>query len=126
MADPTVMTVVDILGPFAAIVADAADFTFTPLTLTDGDVFRCTGREILLVYNPSGGALTITITSVDDEYGRAEDITTYSVGAGEWSVFGVGLTNQKGWKNASGNIRITGSSADLDAVVLRLPEGLGR
>jgi len=126
MADPTVMTVVEMLGPFDAVVADALNFAFTPLTVTDGEVFRCTGREILLVSNPSAGALTITITSVDDEYGRAEDITTYELAQDEFAYFPIGLTNSKGWKNSSGNIRITGSSADLDAVVLRLPVGFGR
>jgi len=123
MADPTVLTVQNILSPWAAYGANTADFAFVAGTLTDGDTFVCTGREILLVSNPTGGALTITITATDDETNRAESITAYSVGAGEYAAFGVGLTNAKGWKSSTGTIRITVSSASLLVAVLRLPAG---
>ena len=126
MADPTVITPVDILGPFDAITALDAEFVFTALTVTDGDSWICNGRDILLVYNPSGADLWITITSVDDEFGRGEDITTYDITTLKWAAFGVGLTNSKGWKDTAGKIKVTPESADLDAVVLRLPTGFGR
>jgi len=123
MANPTAITVQEIKAPFAAITANSADFTFAAGTITDGDTFVCTGRELLLFQNTDVGAVTVTITSVDDEKGRAEDITSYSLGAGEFAVFGVGLTNAKGWKSTSGTIRITVSDADLKVAVLRLPAG---
>ena len=125
MADATAITVQEITEPFEAVTAGSADYTMTACDNTNGNTFVCTGREVLLVYNPSGGALTLTITSTNDETGRTEDITTYSVGAGEFAVFGVGLTNVKGWKNTSGLITITGSTADLDVAVLRIPAGFG-
>ena len=125
MADPTVLSVTQILGPFEAVSAGAADFTLAAGTITDGDVFACTGREILIVHNSGLGAATITIKSESDDRGRTGDIASYSLAAGDYSVFGVGLTTARGWKNASGKIRITVSSADLLVAVLRLPSGVG-
>ena len=123
MADPTAITVQTIKGPWAAITANGADYTYAAGTITDGDTFVCTGREILLVNNVNVAAKKITITSVDDETNRSEDITDYSVGAGEFAVFGVGLTNSKGWKSTAGTIRITVEHADVKVAVLRLPAG---
>jgi hypothetical protein len=124
MAAPTAITVQQVKGPFEAITAGGADFTFAAGTITDGDTFVCTGRELLLVTNTEvTDPKTITITSVDDEKGRSEDIATYSLAAGDFAVFGVGLTNSKGWKSTAGTIRITVSAATVKVAVLRLPAG---
>lgn len=124
MADPTAITVQTIKGPFEAVAAGSVDFTFAAGTVTDGDTFVCTGRELLLVTNTEvADAKTITITSVDDEKGRSEDITAYSLAAGDFAVFGVGLTNAKGWKSTAGKIRITVEAATVKVAVLRLPAG---
>ena len=48
MADPTAITVQTMLGPFATYGAGLAAFTVAAGTLTNGDTFVCTGREILL------------------------------------------------------------------------------
>jgi len=64
MADPTPITVQQMLAPFAAVGAGTADFTFAAGTITDGDNFVCTGREILLVKN-TDARINKTITSVD-------------------------------------------------------------
>lgn len=124
MADPTAITVQTVLAPFAAVGAGAADFTFAAGTVSDGDTFVCTGRELLLVKNTEvADPKTITITSVDDETNRSENITSYSLAAGDYAVFGVGLTNSKGWKSTAGTIRITVSAATVKVAVLRLPAG---
>ncbi len=124
MAAPTAITVQSVLAPFAAVGAGAADFTFAAGTITDGDTFVCTGRELLLVTNTEASdAKTVTIVSVDDEKGRAENITSYSLAAGDFAVFGVGLTNSKGWKSTAGTIRITVEAATVKVAVLRLPAG---
>ena len=125
MADPTVITVqAKPVGPFTAITAGSADFTFAAGTVTDGDTFVCTGRELLIVFNSSlATPRTITITSVDDETNRAGDISAYSMAAGDYAVFGVGLTNARGWMFTAKTIRITVSNAELKVAVLRLPAG---
>jgi hypothetical protein len=112
------------VGPWTAITAGSADFTFAAGTPSDGDTFVCTGREILLVRNTEvADAKTVTIVSVDDETNRAENITNYSLAAGDFAVFGVGLTNAKGWKSTAGTIRITVEAATVQVAVLRLPAG---
>jgi hypothetical protein len=123
MAAPTAITVQQMLAPFAAVGAGAADFTVAASTLTDGDTFVCTGRELLFVQNTDAGATTITITSVVDEKNRTGDITTYSVGIAEFACFSIGLTNAQGWKSSTGTVRITCSDVDLKVAVLRLPAG---
>lgn len=123
MAAPTVLTITQIKGPFDAVTALGFDFAFASSTLTDGDTFVCTGREILLLQNTTGGALTLTVTSVADEKGRTGDITAYSVGAGLFSCVPVGLYNGLGWKSTAGTVRITCSGTGLKVAVLRLPAG---
>ena len=117
------LTVQTIKGPFDAIAAGGADFTLAAGS-TDGDTFQCTGREILIAYNSDGAnPYTITITSVDDEKGRSEDIAAYSLAAGDYAVFGVGLTNAKGWKNSSGLVAVDVENVAVKWAVLRLPAG---
>lgn len=117
----TTFTPVTIKDPFATIAADGADFTFVAAS-AGADTFVCNGRDIILVQNTGAGARTVTITSLADEKNRTGDITTYSLAAGEFAVFGCGLTNSPGWKNTStGAITITGSHAEVKVAILRLP-----
>lgn len=119
----TVFTATTIKDPFATIAADGADFTFTAAS-AGADTFVCTGREVILIYNSGAGSRTVTITSQVDEKNRTSDITTYSLSAGEYAVFGCGLTNSPGWKNTStGAITITGSHAEVKVAILTLPSG---
>jgi len=120
----TVITVQQLISPFPVtpLTASSADITFTALTVTEGDTFVCTGREVILILNGTG-TNTLTISSADDAYGRAEDITSYSIGAGLFAVFGVGLTNSAGYKTSAGLIKLTPSSAELTCAVVRLPAG---
>jgi hypothetical protein len=100
----TALTVQTLKSPFAVIGAGDLDYTLAAADVA-GNTFVCTGRELLLFQNSDAGAVTVTITSVDDEKGRSEDITSYSMAAGDFAVFGVGLTNSKGWKSTAGTIR---------------------
>jgi len=120
----TAIVVQQLLSPFPAtpLTASSADIVFTALTVTEGDVFTCTGREVILIKNGTG-TNTLTISSADDEKGRAEDVTSYSIAAGLLACFSQGLTNSQGWKNSSGQIKLTPSSAELTCAVVRLPAG---
>ncbi len=117
------ITPTTIKGPFETINADGADFAWTQGD-TDGDTFACTGRQVLLVKNTHAtDPQTVTIDSVDDGQNRQADITTYSLAAGEYAAFGVGLTNETGWKTAAGIVNLDCSSADIYYAVLTLPAG---
>lgn len=123
MTTPTVLAITSVKGPFDAVTATCFNYAYAASTGADGDTFQCTGRELLMCYNGTGGALTITVTSVVDEQSRTGDVAAYSVGAGLYSCIPVGLTNSPGWKAAAGTIRITTSAVGLTVAVLRLPAG---
>jgi len=118
----TAITVQSVTAPFAAVTAGSADFTLAAGDVANGNSFVCTGKELLICYNSDGAnPYYITISSVDDRHGRSEDITEYSLAAGDYAVFGVGLTNSKGWKQSSGVINIAVENAAVEVAVLRLP-----
>ena len=118
----TVITPTTITSPWATISAGDADFTFVAGTITDGDKFTCTGRDIVLFYNSGLSSRTITFTSSDDNQNRTEDLT-YTLGAGEYCAWCGGLTNAKGWQASDRTITFTVSNAEVVARVLRLPSG---
>jgi hypothetical protein len=132
MTAPTLITPQNVLGPFDVIAANAADFVWAAGTITNGDYYVSSGKELLLVENTDSGVQTITVVSEDDAFGRKEDITAYPLGAGEFAIFTCGLTNEKGWMGNLGvagvgkKIRITVSDAKVKVAVLRLPAGYGR
>lgn len=110
--------------PATPLSANDADITFTAsgADYADGAAFPHTGKEIILVRNDNVGAQTITISSVVDEKKRSGDITTYSIGAGEYAAFGPFPVD--GWRQADGDMNIEFSEADLYVAILRLPSGI--
>ena len=108
--------------PTLPLTATAENFTWTDSTASfaDGFSFENTGREILLVRNDTGGALTVTISSVVDKYNRTGDITAYSIAAGLYAWFGP--FKPSGW-NQSGTNLLYGavSGDDMFLAVCRLP-----
>jgi len=115
------LTPVTIKGPFDTIGAGSADFVWTAGS-TDGDTIAITGRQVIMCWNTSADtAYTVTIDSVDDEMNRQGDITTYSLAFGDFAVFGVGLTNEQGWKTAAGIIAVDVENAAVKWAVLTLP-----
>jgi len=107
-------------GPFPVlpVTALSLDFVFTVADNVNFDEFTFTGRELILVYNPTGGALTFTLESVADPQTRVGDVTTYSVGAGLFSCFWAG--SLVGWNNA-GKFYLKGSAATIKFAIIRIP-----
>ena len=120
---PTVVAVQEKpLAPFAVMGSGGSDFTFTAMT-TAGNTFACTGRELVIVFNSSVATpRTLVITSVDDETNRAGNVSDY-LAAGDYAVYGVGLTQSKGWMSGTKTVLFTASHAELKMAVLRLPAG---
>ena len=117
----TALPIIAPLGSYPAlpIAALGADFVFTAADSGAGNSFVSTGRELLLVQNSGGSAYTVTISSVADNLQRTGDITTYSVGAGLFSMFGP--FSQSGWKQTDGTVHVTASNAAILFAVVRLP-----
>lgn len=106
-------------GAYGDYGANEADITLTAADTGDGNYTVWAGSKLLIIAdNPSGGALTLTVTSVANRYGRSGDITTYSIGAGELAIFGP--FEPDGWMQSNGQLYYAGSSADLDIAVIAL------
>jgi hypothetical protein len=109
-------------APFDDVAANALNIAWQTGTVA-GDKFTCTGREILLIRNDSG-TNTVTITSVDNEKGRAENLAAYEITGTEIAYWTGGLTNAKGWKQTDGTILVTATTGtSVSFAVMRLPAG---
>ena len=98
--------------------------TSTAITMENGNTgdglfFQLTGKEVLLIQNTNVGSQTWTATSVNDPYGRTEDITTESIAAGAIRVFGP--IHLIGWQQSNGQFYFTASSTDVKFGVVVLP-----
>lgn len=80
--------------------------------------FPATGNDIIVASNTDVGAQTVTITSVDDKYGRQENITAYSIPAGEIHIFGP--FSYHGWQQSDGAIYLEASDATVKFSIIQL------
>lgn len=118
----TAITPVTPLGsydPYAADAANVVPAAMSGSSGTDGNEFVASGKDLVLVENTGGSPYTITFSSVDDPYGRTGDITTYSIGAGEFAVFGA--FNVVGWRQTDNNIYFEATNLAVEVVVVALP-----
>jgi len=111
-------------GPYPTlpIAPTGLDLAFTAVDAVNGNYFVADqsaagvgNGDILVVNNPTGGALTITFTS-QPLNGRSGDIATYSVGAGVHSAFK--YSQIAGWADANGFVYFT-AAAGLTVVILK-------
>lgn len=101
-------------------VANAADYTYLAADTSNKEEVVLTGKELLLVRNVHATTpFTITINSVDDQFNRKEDVTTYSLGALEFAMFGPFL--QPGWRQTNGKLNFEGSDVSIEFAVIKLP-----
>jgi hypothetical protein len=117
-----------IVGPYPSlpVAPGSLDITLTAVDAVNGNFFVADsvsnlpqgsiGGDVLLVSNPTGGALTITFTS-QPLNGRSGDITTYSIGAGVTSAFK--YSQLAGWADVNNNIFFTAAAGLLVAALKR-------
>jgi hypothetical protein len=98
--------------------ANAADLTMTAADTVNSEQVTLTGNELVIAWNSNAGAQTVTVSSVVDDMGRDGDITTYSIGAGEYAVFGPFDT--EGWRQSDGKLYFEASHADVKLGVVKL------
>jgi hypothetical protein len=135
MPTQTLIATQPIAGPYPSLPVAAAslDLAFTAADAVNGNYFVADqfsynsaapgivplgsiGGDYLLVWNPTGGALTFTLTS-QPVNGRSGDITSYSVGAGVISAFK--FSNLAGWQDGSNNVYFLGAAGLMFAVLQR-------
>lgn len=99
--------------------------TFTEVTMNAADVangnyFVMTGRELLVMRNSSADTdYYVTIDSVDDPFGRQEDITQVDIGFGDVVVWGP--VQLEGWRQSTGWLHINAENAAILIGVIVLP-----
>ena len=89
-----------------------------PGDATNGNKFKGNGNDLLVVRNTDTASHTVTIVSVDDPYGRQENISSYSIPAGETHIFGPFPT--MGWLQSDGYIYTDcdGTTVEIGIVTL--------
>lgn len=105
----------------AYAVAESADITFAASTGSAGDSgnsFTSTGNDILIARNDNAAAKTITFTTLEDPYGLQEDISAYSIGIGEYAIFGIFQVVP--WRQADGLVYFETNHADIKVAVIAL------
>ena len=93
-------------------------WTETNSTPADGESVVSTGKDLILAFNSSAGALTATITSSADSLGRTRTMSL-AVAAGAYAMFGP--FRQTGWQQTDGNIYFSSTATTMKWAVLRLP-----
>ncbi|WP_447978080.1 hypothetical protein [Candidatus Nitrospira bockiana] len=108
-------------GPYPGTVnAGDLNIALENVDNANGNVFVGNGRDLLLIQNPTAGAITFTLTSSNDPQNRKSDITNYSLGAGLFAFFWFGSII--GWaQDAAGSIYLDAGGAGLKCKVLRIP-----
>lgn len=118
----TTLTALTALGPYnpdAYAVANAADLTMTAADVANSNEVVATDRQAVFAHNTGAGAATVSVTSTNDPYGRRSHIVTYSIGAGEYAIFGP--FRLLGWQQTDGKLYFAASSADIKLGVINLP-----
>ena len=107
-------------GPYPAlpVSANALDFVFTAADASNKEQF-VPGNDTLVIIKNGHATLakTFTLTSKADERNRTGDVTTYSLGAGEYALF---RFKKAGWMQSDGKIYMEAESSDIKYAVIQL------
>lgn len=115
------MTPVAPLGPYIAgqPAANALDLTMTAADATNKQQVLFNGPKLILAQNTHATTpYTITITSKADNRGRSQDVTTYSLEAGDIAAFKI--DSAEGWQQADGYLYFEASNASVKFCVINL------
>lgn len=93
--------------------ANAADITMTAADASNLNQFAASGKDLVFAHNTGGSPYTITISTLG-----SDPITTYSLGAGEYAIFGPFDLN--GWCQADMKMYLQASNASVKFGVLDL------
>lgn len=110
------LTVTNVPSPYSGA---GVAVTMTAADTSNKNSVPLTGREIVIAWNSGASARTVTVTSVDDRFGRSEDIAAESIAAGAIRVYGVGLALE-GWQQTDGSLYLEADNAEVKFGVLRL------
>lgn len=120
----TALTAATPKGPYPGTVnAGDLNIAMENVDNANGNVWVGNSRDLLVIQNPTAGAITFTLTSVNDERNRKGDISAYSLGAGLFAYFWFG--SLVGWaQDAQGSLYLDAGGAGLKCKVIRIPDRL--
>ncbi len=98
--------------------ANAADLTMTAADVANKNQATASGNDLILAHNTGAAPHTITITSIADVMGRTGDISAYSLGAGEYALFGPHKGD--GWTQTDGKLYFEADHAEVKFAVVQL------
>lgn len=118
----TTLTKVSAGGNFPVIplTADSADIPMTAADVGNGNQFLPTGNELVIAHNTGASTYTVTITSIAAGNNRSGDITTYSMAAGDYAVFGP--FRREGWLQSDGYVYLSASNTAVKFGIVTLPQ----
>lgn len=115
----TEITVQDVKGPYPlATPMNSMDVAFTPAD-TLGNVFECTGRELLVMKNTGASAGSVLLQEKPNQFNRHASISC-GIGVGKTAIFWFGATD--GWIDGDGKCMVIASADDIHLAVLRLSQ----
>jgi len=99
--------------------ANSADLAMVAANTTNKEQFACSGNDLIFAHNTGASPATITINSVaDPQLGRTGDVAAFSLGAGEYAVFGP--LSRAGWMQTDGYVYLEASATDVKFGVVQL------
>lgn len=114
----TVQTLANLYSD-ASPAANALDVTWTDGDSSNGNDYVPSEKDILCARNTHGStAKHSTLFSVKDRYGRTEDVTQYSLAAGEEANVPVPAD---GYKQSDGKVWLACEDNNIEFKVIRLP-----
>jgi len=98
--------------------AGAADLTMTAADVANKEEVAQVGKILVVAHNTGASPYTVTVSSVVDGQGRTGDITTYSLAADDYAVFGP--FDLEGWRQTGGELYFEASNASVKFGVISL------
>lgn len=119
-AVPTPLTTQALKENNYSVLAGDLALTFTACDNVNGNSFKGTGHEILVVQNSdAAGAHTFTVTSIADSLGRSDSsLTGYSLPLSTFAVINVNTLS--GWRQVDGTIQLACNSNLIKFAVVQL------
>ncbi len=99
-------------------VPNSADLNLLAGDVANEEQTALTGKEMIILDNNSGGANTLAVTSVPNQFGRTKDIN-FQLDPGEHGMFGP--FDLEGWRQADGNLYFSVTSVFVGIGIIRLP-----
>lgn len=104
--------------------AGSYESTITTLTMTAADTADqnsviASGKDLIIFHNTGAVERTVTITSVDDAFGRTGHVSAVALAAGAYAIFGPVLL--PGWEQTDGTILLESNNAEVKIGAITLP-----